>query len=155
MSATDDLNGKTLGFRTVIPILRVSDLDVSLKYYTEVLGFVLDWTDDDGNAFASISRDACHLFLSVGDQGNSGSWMWISVDDTDALHEELLTKGARVRQPPANFPWRSRELQVEDPDGNVLRLASENTPGEPFGDWLDMRGVRWRRESSGRWTRVD
>jgi hypothetical protein len=50
-----------------------------------------------------------------------------------------------MRQPPANYPWGSRELHVEDPDGNVLRMGSENKPGEPFGDWVDMRGIRWRR----------
>lgn len=142
-------------FNRVTPILRVSDLDASLDYYTRVLGFILNWRDDDGSSFASISRDECHLFLSVGDQGHPGSWMWIGVSDVDVLHDELLAKGAHVRHPPANYPWGSREVQIEDPDGNVLRLGSENKPGEPFGDWLDMQGVRWRRESEGVWTKVE
>ncbi len=141
-------------FRRVTPILRVSDLDRSLEYYVRVLGFTMNWRDDDGNSFASVSRGDCHLFLSIGDQGHLGSWVWIGVSDADVLHDELIASGARVRHPPANFPWGSREMQVEDPDGNVLRLGSENKPGEPFGDWLDMRGVRWRREAEGVWTRV-
>ena len=57
--------------------------------------------------------------------------------------------------PPANYPWGSRELHVEDPDGNVLRLGSENKPNEPFGDWLDMRGIHWRRKPEGGWARVE
>lgn len=142
-------------FQGITPILRVSDLDVSLRYYVDILGFVLDWKDDDGNTFASVSRDRCHIFLAEGDQGNAGSWMWIGVTDVDVLHAELLGKGAEVRQPPANYPWGSREMQVADPDGNVLRLASENKPGEAFGEWLDMRGVRWRREPEGGWKRAD
>ena len=87
--------------------------------------------------------------------GNSGSWIWIRVSDVDALYEEFLAKGASVRHPPANYPWGSRELHVEDPDGNVLRLGSENKPGESFGDWIDMRGIRWRRKPEGGWARVD
>ena len=145
----------SVSFHGVTPVLRVSDLDASLAYYTRSLGFGVDWRDDDGNSFASVSRGRCHLFLSVGDQGNPGSWMWIGVSDVDALHDELLAKGARIRHPPANYPWGSRELQLEDPDGNVLRFGSENKLGEPFGDWLDMRGVRWRREPGRGWTRFE
>jgi hypothetical protein len=46
-------------------------------------------------------------------------------------------------------------MHVQDPDGNVLRLGSENKPGEPFGDWLDMHGILWRRKPEGGWTRVN
>jgi uncharacterized glyoxalase superfamily protein PhnB len=139
----------------VTPILRVTDLAASLDYYTRVLGFTLNWRDDDGNAFASVTRGRCNLFLSVGDQGHSGSWVWIAASDADALCEELRTRGAKVRHPPTNYPWGSREVHVEDLDGNVLRLGSENKPGEPFGEWLDMQGVRWRRLSDGGWMRAE
>jgi len=144
-----------VAFHRVTPILRVNDLEASLNYYGHVLGFKVNWRDDDGNSFASVSRGDCHLFLSVGDQGHPGSWIWIGVSNVDGLYKEFLAKGARVRHPPANYPWGSRELHVEDPDGNVLRLGSENKPGEPFGDWLDMRGIRWRRRPEGGWERVD
>ncbi len=144
-----------VAFGRVTPVLRVGDLAASLDYYLRVLGFHLNWRDDDGSSFASISRDDCHLFLAVGDQGHLGGWVWVGVSDADALHAELLARGARVRQPPANYPWGSRELHVEDLDGNVLRLGSENVPGEPIGDWLDMRGVRWRRNPDGSWTRAE
>ena len=144
-----------ISFKRVTPILRVEDLDASLAFYVDKLGFRLNWRDEDGNSFASITRDRCDFFLSVGDQGHPGSWMWIGVGDVDELHDELRAKDVPVRNPPANYPWGSREMQVEDPDGNVLRFGSENKPGEPPGDWLDMRGIRWRhREGGGGWERV-
>jgi|SRR5471030_2269433 len=155
MSPAETRKSIPVEFRSPSPILRINDLDISLNYYVDVLGFKMDWRDDDGNSFASISRGHCQLFLSAGDQGHPGSWMWIGVSDVDALHQELLGKGARVRHPPANYPWGSRELHIEDPDGNVLRLGSKNRPGEPVGDWLDMRGVLWRRTPEGGWTRVE
>ena len=34
-------------------------------------------------------------------------------------------------------------MQVEDPDGNVLRMGSEPKEGEPFGEWMDMEGRVW------------
>jgi 2-dehydro-3-deoxyphosphogluconate aldolase/(4S)-4-hydroxy-2-oxoglutarate aldolase len=33
-------------------------------------------------------------------------------------------------------------------------MCSENKPGAPFGDWVDMRGIRWRRKPEGGWARV-
>ena len=155
MSPVEAPKHATIAFKRVTPVLRVNDLAASLEYYVRVLGFQLDWRDEQGNSFASVTRNDCHLFLAVGDQGHSGSWVWIGVSDVDALHEELIAKGARVRHPPANYPWGSRELQVEDLDGNVLRLGSDNKAGEPIGDWLDMHGIRWRRDPKGGWTRAE
>lgn len=35
-------------------------------------------------------------------------------------------------------------MQVEDLDGNVLRLGSEPKENQPTGEWLDMDGRRRR-----------
>jgi len=142
-------------FGRVTPILRVADLAASVDYYTHALGFTLNWRDEDGNAFASLTRGRCDLFLTVGDQGHAGHWVWIAVADADAVCDEVRARGAKVRHPPTNYPWGSREVHIEDLDGNVLRLGSENKPGEPFGEWLDMDGVRWKPLTGGGWTRAD
>jgi catechol 2,3-dioxygenase-like lactoylglutathione lyase family enzyme len=156
MSPVEGQKAIPIVFNGVTPILRVNDLEASLNFYVGVLGFKMDWRDDDdGPSFASVSRDHCHLFLAAGEQGNPGSWMWIGVSNVDELHKDLLGKGARVRHPPTNYPWGSRELHIEDPDGNVLRLGSANKPGQPFGDWLDGRGILWRRRPEGGWTRAE
>jgi catechol 2,3-dioxygenase-like lactoylglutathione lyase family enzyme len=41
-----------------IPVLPVSDLQRSVQFYTETLGFVLDWGGDQGATICSVSRDA-------------------------------------------------------------------------------------------------
>lgn len=119
-----------------VPILRVNNLAVSLAYYTNTLGFKVDW---DYGGFASVSRDRCSLFLCEGGQGHAGTWIWVAVDDSDLLFEEWKASGAHIRQPPTNFPWGSRELQLQDPDGHVLRFGSDNKAGEPFGEFLPDR----------------
>ena len=134
----------------VTPILRVESLAASIDYYVKVLGFKVDWGED--GIIASVSRDRCSIFLCEGDQGNPGSWAWIGVGDVEALFEEYRVKGARVRQPPTNFEWAC-EMQVEDLDGNILRLGSEPKPDRPFGPWLDMRGDRWLKSPDGGWTK--
>ena len=43
-----------------------------------------------------------------------------------------------------NYSW-ALEMQVEDRDGNVLRIGSDPREDEPFGEWLDMHGCSWPR----------
>jgi hypothetical protein len=132
------------------PILRVQDLNASIGYYIRALGFRLDWKE---TWFASVSRDGCNVFLSEGDQGNPGTWVWFGVSDAQALFRELQSTGARIRHAPANFRW-ALEMQVEDLDGNVLRMGSEPLEDQPVGEWLDMRGARWVFSSENGWTKT-
>jgi uncharacterized glyoxalase superfamily protein PhnB len=46
------------------------------------------------------------------------------VPDVDKYHAQIKAKGARVRMPPTDMPWRLREMHVSDVDGNVLRFGS-------------------------------
>ncbi len=142
----------TITFHGATPILRVGSLASSVAYYVNVLGFEIDWQGP--GIIASVSRGASTIFLTEGDQGNPGSWVYAGVSDAELLFKELRAKGARVRHPPTNYPW-GYEMQVEDPDGNVLRFASDPKEGQPFGEWLDMRGDRWAKSPAGGWTRVE
>ncbi len=138
-------------FEGVSPILRVQNLSASIDYYVHKLGFKIDW---QGPGFGSVSRGRCHIFLSEGDQGNPGSWVWIGVEDAEALFNEYRIKEVKVRHPPTNYSW-AYEMQVEDLDGNVLRLGSEPKSDQAVGEWLDMRGNRWAMASDGAWVRME
>lgn len=140
-----------VNFENVTPILRVEDFEASVRYYTNHLGFALDFRVGQ---FGSVSRGEAAIMLCEGSQGHAGTWLYISVSDSDQLFEELNERGARIRNPPTNYPWGSRELHVFDLDGHVLRFGSEALPGEPLGDWLDEGGVRWQPKPDGSWTKV-
>lgn len=152
MSASKATGPTAARFHHPAPILPVRDLAASIEHYVRILGFRLDWKDRD--ALASVSRDDCTLFLSQGDQGEPGTWAWIGVNDVRLLHEEYRESGAAIRTPPTNYPW-ALEMQVRDPDGNVLRFGSEANLDQPIGVWLDMRGILWRQLSDGTWTEVE
>lgn len=137
----------TITFGGITPILPVRDLAASVDYYTRVLGFAVQWQYP--GTIAAVSRGRCDVFLCEGDQGHPGTWAWIGVDDVEALHDEYQRTGARIRQPPTNFHW-ALEMQVTDPDGNVLRIGSDSKAGRPFGPWLDMHGRHWGRGPDGK-----
>jgi catechol 2,3-dioxygenase-like lactoylglutathione lyase family enzyme len=128
-----------LAFGGVTPVLRVSDVAASRDYYVKALGFQVNFEAED---FISVSRGRSTLFLCEGDQGNQGSWVWIDGKDVEVVYEEYKTSGAKIRHPPTNYSW-ALEMQVEDLDGNILRIGSDPRDGEPDGEWLDMYGRRW------------
>jgi catechol 2,3-dioxygenase-like lactoylglutathione lyase family enzyme len=116
------------------PILRVSDMAASVRYYSEVLGFVsAEWGSDN---FTCLSRDGASIYLCRGSQGQPGTWAWIGVEDAGALYEEYVRSGARVRHTPRNYPW-ALEIHVEDLDGHILRFGSDAIADRPFDDWID------------------
>ena len=116
----------------VTPILNVSDMNRSLAFYTDILGFEkAGWGDD---SFTSIIRDNMGIYLCKGGQGVSGTWIWIGFDgDIFSLHQQLKAKGVTIQLPPTNFSW-AYELQVVDPDGHVLRFGTDPDDKEPFAD---------------------
>jgi catechol 2,3-dioxygenase-like lactoylglutathione lyase family enzyme len=118
-------------FENAAPILRVRDLAASVRYYVDVLGFTnAEWAMPE---FTLVTRDRAGLYLCQGGQGQPGTWAWIGVDDVAQLHDEYRLAGARLRGQPRNYPW-AYELQVEDPDGHVLRFGSEPRADLPFAE---------------------
>ena len=105
------------------PIFSVRSLEDSQQYYEHALGFHRDWDHGDPPTFGSVSRGDGVLFLCEGCQGKPGAWAMLFVKDVDKLHEDFKRRGARIQMPPTNMPWGLREMQIADPDGNVLRFG--------------------------------
>jgi len=125
----DAESAKMTRFEGATPILRVSDMATSVRYYVEVLGFTgASWGTND---FTFVQRDGAGIYLCRDSQGCWGTWAWIGVEDGAVLYEEYRKSGAKLRGKPRNFPW-ALEIQVEDPDGHVLRFGSEPDEGLPF-----------------------
>jgi catechol 2,3-dioxygenase-like lactoylglutathione lyase family enzyme len=56
------------------PILRVENMQASLRFYVGALGFEnVSWGTDD---FTSVSRDQAAIYLCRGDQGRGGAWVF-------------------------------------------------------------------------------
>jgi len=127
-------NNETSNLRleNVTPILNVKDIPTSLAFYVDILGFKnAEWGDDN---FTSINRDNTGLYLCRGGQGVSGTWIWLGFDgDIFSFHQKLKSLRVKIKLPPTNFSW-AYEMQVEDPDGHILRFGTDPSDKEPFAD---------------------
>lgn len=114
-----------------IPILPVSQLKNAVCFYTDTLGFKLDWGGHAGSTLCSVSRDG-HCIMLMESDSPSRAWVWIGLED-DHLFQEYRAAGVKVRQEPRNFSW-AFEVKFEDLDGNVLWLGTEPRKDIPLED---------------------
>lgn len=114
-----------------IPVLPVSHLARSIRFYTRKLSFKLDWR---GSVVCSVSRDGKAIMLR---QKNSREktapvWVWIGLN-SDRLFKSFRTKRVKVLQEPRNHEW-AYDMMFADPDGNVLWLGTERKKNIPLAD---------------------
>jgi len=93
----------TVHFENSQPILRVEDMETSLRFYAGKLGFKnASWGSED---FTCITRDGAVIYLCRGDQGRGGAWVWIGVENAEKLHDELKALGVAIHSPLTNHSW--------------------------------------------------
>jgi predicted enzyme related to lactoylglutathione lyase len=122
------------------PYFPVTDVERSMKFYDQVLGFQCEYSAGVPLQFAICSRDGLAIMLRrvddsavvVPNEKQGGTWdAFFWVNDADALHLELSSKGADIAYGPLiQESYRMREFAVRDSDGHVLG----------FGQALDDQG---------------
>jgi uncharacterized glyoxalase superfamily protein PhnB len=105
-------------------IFTVRDLAASIAYYRDALGFTVAFEYGDPAFYAGVCRDEVAIHLRAGARWVPGNGaIAVFVEDVDALHGELVARGANVLNPPQNYPYGMRDFDVADPDGNQLTFG--------------------------------
>jgi uncharacterized glyoxalase superfamily protein PhnB len=123
-----DCKGENTVAQTVIPQLRIISASASLPFYTQGLGFAVDWQhqfEPGFPRFLQLSREGQTIFLTehTGDCEVGGA-VYFVVPDVDACFRRFSAGAVKVTEPPQDTPWGAREMMVTDPDGNRLRFAT-------------------------------
>jgi uncharacterized glyoxalase superfamily protein PhnB len=136
----------------IAPILAVRDVDASLTFYTEKLGFekMLVMEGIDGrNVFAfiglgeraQIGLDAKPASAPVG----SGVVFMIYPPEEvnlDQLYADVRSRGVAIEQPLHDDYWGERTFSVKDPDGYYLTFSVTEltTPADEL-DAIIKKGI--------------
>src|SRR5215203_6380364 len=107
-------------FEKSVTILFSTDIQRSLDFYIEKLGFEQKWDWGTPPDFGGVVKDQVELFFCLNDQGHPGTWMCIVVDDVDAYYDNIKNKGAKILSVPEDKEWFMREMLVQDPDGHII-----------------------------------
>ena len=100
------------------------------RFYTDVLGFVVEWEPDDDNVYLTSGAD--NLALHRARAGGSPPAAVGALDhlglvvrrqaDVDAWADYLTGRGVALDAPPRTHRDGARSLYISDPDGNRVQI---------------------------------
>ena len=112
-------------------MLRTRDLDASIAFYVDRLGFALQ-RRSDADGWASLRRDGVELMLATpnahagdAEPAFTGS-LYFRLDDADAVDRlwASLQGQARACYPPETFHYGMREFAIFDDNGYLLQFGA-------------------------------
>jgi lactoylglutathione lyase len=121
----------------VMPMLSVKNMQDALAFYRDVLGGEkgYQFPPEGEPGFLTLRFGETELGIGLlGDEPLHGVLqrpatghrieLCLNVENVDAAVAALAKIGARVVMAPQTLPWGERSAYVEDPDGNLVMLAS-------------------------------
>jgi uncharacterized glyoxalase superfamily protein PhnB len=108
-----------------IPILRFNDLSKAKEFYLDFIGCRFDWEHRfaaEQPTYMQVSTNEMVLHLSDNPRFSSAV-IYIETVELEVFHNELLLKKMAYGIPGiAPTPWGTRQVELEDPFGNILRF---------------------------------
>ncbi|MEM1110055.1 MAG: VOC family protein [Planctomycetota bacterium] len=112
------------------PVLTVSNLDTSLKYFLDKMGFELAFP---GDTYAGVKRDKAEIHLAVktsqeqhghilNEAGKSNLYL-ICDDAQEYFHQIKGNGGFYLSEPKLRDGIKS--FAVKDPDGNIILVGED------------------------------
>ena len=123
-----------LAGRSLEAALTVKNLEASVAWYTDTLGFTVDRTHERGGRLIAVSiRAGTVRLLLAEDDGakgldrvkGDGLSLQITIEqDVDAVASRIQDRGWVLDTPPVTGPHGLRVFRLRDPDGFRITISS-------------------------------
>ncbi len=113
------------------PVLPVTDLQASVRFYCDVIGLELDFLWGEPPHYGRVKHGGhgdsvfIHLEQVALPVPNTSELRLHVGRDVDGLCAAYVAQGADVIHAPQTQPWGLREFALRDPDGHVLIFGAE------------------------------
>lgn len=114
--------------------LTVQDLQKSLAWHRDVVGFTVDRELEREGKLLSVALRAGDVRILLNqDDGAKGldrekgagfSLMITTAQDVDGMARRIRENGGSLASEPAEVPWGGRAFRLQDPDGFRLAISS-------------------------------
>ena len=101
-----------------VAVFHVGDLEVSLRYYRDILGFTEEFKHD---GYVGLKMGAAGLHL-MSHQPSGTAYFFC--DEVDGYYAQINEKGALVQGEPQEYFYGMRDFIVADPDGNHVTFGA-------------------------------
>ncbi len=107
--------------------LYVNDLEASVRFYVDLLGYEIEWQPDPDNYYLCSGTDNLALHRAGEGQGGAGRLDHIGIvlkqaEDVDTWHGHLVENGVQIVNPPKTHRDGARSFYCRDPDGTVVQF---------------------------------
>ena len=126
---------ESLRARAIQPSITVKDLQKSVAWYRDVVGFTVDQNmERDGKLRAVRLKAGGVVILLNQDDGAKGwerrkyegiSFQLTTAQSIDDIANRIKANGGTLDTEPADMPWGVRMFRLRDPDGFKLAISSE------------------------------
>ncbi len=123
--------GTTL--QSAAPSFTVANVEKSLAWYRDVLGFAVGERWEDKGKLMGAEMNAGSVTFMIGQDDwkkgrdrvkGEGVRIFCTTDQNiDRLAERIKANGGKLTQEPQDQPWGMRDFSLEDPDGFKLTIA--------------------------------
>jgi uncharacterized glyoxalase superfamily protein PhnB len=127
---------ETLRLRSIAPSLTATDLQRSIAFYRDVLGFMVgdEWREKGVLTGVELHAGAVTFMLSQDDfakgrdrlKGVGTRYYCNTTQDIDRLAAQIRERGGVLDQEPKDMPWGRRVFMISDPDGFKLTFVQES-----------------------------
>ncbi len=125
-----------MALKDLIPMLGVEDVEKSITFYKDALGFEkFQDVEFKGKVAWAIARSADTMLMFTCQPGGAATvadrearkklYFYFYPDDVVALHAELKEKGYAVTDLRVTF-YKMKEFELEDPDGYQLWFGQDS-----------------------------
>ena len=124
---------ETLRLRRILPSFTATDLQRSIAFYRDVLGFVIGEEWREGSVLMGCEIQAGDVTFMLGQddfakgrdrQKGLGTRVWChTAQDLDRLAADIKARGGQLDQEPQVMSWGDRVFMISDPDGFKLTFV--------------------------------
>jgi uncharacterized glyoxalase superfamily protein PhnB len=120
--------------RTMSISLTVKDLQKSLVWYNEIVGFTIDRKIERDGKLRGVALKAGDIRITINQDDGAKGWdrikglgfsISLSTDqNVDELAARLKKSGVALDSEPADMSWGVRLMRLRDPDGYKLSIST-------------------------------
>ena len=119
---------------TVIPVLGYPDVGAAIDWLCSTFGFSLRLRIANHRAQLNVGDGAIVVTEQSGPVSKDSQSVMVRVENVDSHHEHAVQHGARVLDPPADYPFGERQYVVEDFAGHRWTFSQSIADVDPK-DW--------------------
>jgi uncharacterized glyoxalase superfamily protein PhnB len=133
--ATKRAEPESFRARTLSASLTVKDLQKSLAWYRDVVGFTVDQKHEREGQLRAVALKAGEVRLLIGQDDGAKGWDRVKGEgfslqittgqSVDEIAKRIKERGGTLESEPVDMPWGARVFRLRDPDGFRLTISSE------------------------------